>query len=176
MSHQKLIAAVSLIGLASIAAGGSAIAGTGTAGHITICYNAKTHVARYSGSGRCAPGVRAVVIGKGDVGARGALGPQGPHGSAGLDGNDGNDGADGTDGSNGSGGTNGNNGAQAFKDRPERPARVVRLDPPAAAGATGSTEAADHRCGAGRDRADRRRRCERRFTEWCPLRSSSTEP
>jgi hypothetical protein len=111
MSHQKLIAAVSLIGLASMAAGGSAIAGAGTAGHITVCYNARTHVARYSGTGKCAPGVRAVVIGKGDVGARGALGPRGLRGVQGTFGSDGADGNDGNDGSNGSGGTNGNNGA-----------------------------------------------------------------
>jgi hypothetical protein len=130
MAHQKLIATISLIGLASIAAGGSALASTGKPPHITVCYNAKTHAARYSGTGKCAPGIQAVVVGKGDVGARGPLGPQGiagPSGRVGDDGNDGADGSDGTDGSNGSGGTNGNNGAPGS------------TGPTGATGSTGST-------------------------------------
>jgi hypothetical protein len=130
MSHQKLIAALALVGLSALATGGSAIAGAGTAGHITVCYNAKTHTARYSGTGKCAPGIRAVVIGKGDVG------PRGPHGTPGLDGDD---------GSNGSGGTNGNNGAVGAMGGagPSGPTGSIGPDGPTgitgSSGATGST-------------------------------------
>jgi hypothetical protein len=136
MSQQKLIAAIAVIGVAAVAAGGSAIAGAGTSGHITVCYNARTHVARYSGTGKCAPGIRAVVIGKGNDGDRGALGPQGVKGPVGNDGADGNDGSNGTDGSNGSGGTNGNNGAPGATGAN---GATGSTGPTGSAGGTGST-------------------------------------
>ena len=107
MSHQKFITGFALVALIGAASGGTAVAATTTAGHITVCYNPKTHVARYTGSGQCAPGVRAVVVGRGAVGAKGATGARGPVGGRGPIGSDGRTGTPGADGAGGTQGLQG---------------------------------------------------------------------
>ncbi len=111
MSRRKLTSCLALIALMSLGTAGAASARSAKPKHITVCYNARTHVARYSGSGVCAPGVRRVVIGRGETGARGPLGPRGPRGAIGMTGATG---AAGATGSSGPTGPTGGSGVNVF--------------------------------------------------------------
>jgi hypothetical protein len=74
---------------------------------ITVCINPKSHSLRFSGTGRCGPDARAVILGHGALGPRG---PRGPLGSQGLKGATGDDGTTGATGSQGLVGATGNTG------------------------------------------------------------------